>query len=44
MIKVAEGKNLEELETMQQTIAMRMEAGESKIGDELQEVIGLIRF
>jgi hypothetical protein len=44
MMKVAEGKNLEELEAMQQTIAMRMAAGESKIGDELQEVIGLIRF
>nr|TKW05921.1 hypothetical protein SEVIR_7G207601v2 [Setaria viridis] len=43
VMSVVEGKNLEELDAMQQTIAVRMAAGESKIGDQLQEVIGLIR-
>ncbi|CAL5026014.1 unnamed protein product [Urochloa decumbens] len=43
MMSVVEGKSLEELDAMEQTIAVRMAAGESKIGDQLQEVIGLIR-
>ncbi|CAN6249700.1 unnamed protein product [Urochloa humidicola] len=43
MMSVVEGKSLEELDVMEQTIAVRMVAGESKIGDQLQEVIGLIR-
>ncbi|CAN6276574.1 unnamed protein product [Urochloa humidicola] len=43
MMSVVEGKSLEDLDAMQQTIAARMAAGESKIGDQLQEVIGLIR-
>ncbi|CAN6235901.1 unnamed protein product [Urochloa humidicola] len=42
MMSVVEGKSLEELDAMQKTIAVRMAAGESKIGDQLQEVIGLI--
>ncbi|CAO2043311.1 unnamed protein product [Urochloa humidicola] len=43
MMSVVEGKSLEELDVMEQTIAVRMASGESKIGDQLQEVIGLIR-
>jgi hypothetical protein len=43
VMTVVEGKDLEELEVMQQTIAVRMTGGESKIGDQLQEVIRLIR-
>ncbi|CAL5069338.1 unnamed protein product [Urochloa decumbens] len=43
MMSFVEGKSLEELDAMEKTIAVRMATGESKIGDQLQEVIGLIQ-
>lgn len=43
VMSLVEGKNIEELEAMQQTIAARMADGESKVVDQLQEVAELIR-
>ncbi|XP_066344383.1 splicing factor Cactin-like [Miscanthus floridulus] len=43
VMSVVEGKSIEELEAMQQTIAARMADGESKVVDQLQEVTELIR-
>ncbi|KAF8702435.1 hypothetical protein HU200_032811 [Digitaria exilis] len=43
VMSVVEGKSLEELDVMQRTIAGRMTGGESMIGNQLQEVMGLIR-
>lgn len=43
VMSLVEGKNIAELEAMQQTIAARMADGESKVVDQLQEVTELIR-
>jgi hypothetical protein len=43
MMSLVERKNIAELEAMQQTIAVRMADGESKVVDQLQEVTELIR-
>ncbi|KAF8656355.1 hypothetical protein HU200_060737 [Digitaria exilis] len=43
VMSVVEGKSLEAIDVMQQTIAVRMAGGESMIGDQLQKVMGLIR-